>query len=159
MRSHRVPAAALPAAVPQRSAPVSGDVTGLLNFEPVPPASTFAEGQQALMVKLLAWAGIGATAIVLGLVGLFVWGGWSPANERLILYIMAGVVAAYALANLLVIVSFSIGGPVGRIDLEATRNGLKLGANKESDHGPTVETGGGGVGAPAERPGSQSPPH
>ena len=101
------------------------------DFEPRPPADTFAEGQQALMVKLLAWAGIGATAFVLGLVGLLTWGGWNPGNERLIIYILAGVVGLYALANLLVIISFSIGGPVGRIDLEATRQGLKVGATKE----------------------------
>lgn len=96
----------------------------------LPPAATFAEGQQALMVKLLARAGIAATAIVLALVALLIFLHWAPANERLILYIIAGVLAAYALANLVVIVSFSIGGPVGRIDLEATRQGLKVGASK-----------------------------
>lgn len=101
-----------------------------------PPADTFAEGQQALMVKLLARAGIAATAIVLLLVGLLIFLHWAPANERLILYTIGGVLAAYALANLLVIVSFSIGGPVGRIDLEATRQGLKVGASKDNDHEP-----------------------
>lgn len=97
-----------------------------------PPATNFAEGQQALMVKLLARCGIAATLIVLGLVGILIWGGFAPANERLVIWIMAGVIAVYALTNLAIVLSFAVGGPVGRIDLEATRNGIKAGASKES---------------------------
>jgi hypothetical protein len=96
-----------------------------------PEATTFAEGQQALMIKLLARAGIAATGIVLGLVGILIWGGFASAHERLIIYIMAGVIGLYALTNLAVVLSFAVGGPVGRIDLEATRQGIKLGANKD----------------------------
>lgn len=104
------------------------------NLEPRPPATTFAEGQQALMVKLLARSGMASTIIVLAVLAVLIWAVASPPQERLVIYIMAGVIAAYALANMVVIVSFSIGGPVGRIDLEATRNGLKMGAAKGEQH-------------------------
>ena len=96
-----------------------------------PEATTFAEGQQALMIKLLARCGIVATIIVLGLVAILIWGGFDPKNERLIIYVMAGVIALYGLTNLAIVLSFAVGGPVGRIDLEATRNGIKAGASKD----------------------------
>jgi hypothetical protein len=97
-----------------------------------PEATTFAEGQQALMIKLLARCGIGATLIVMAGISVLVWGGFNTANERLIIYVMAGVIGLYGLTNLAIVLSFAVGGPVGRIDLEATRNGLKAGASKES---------------------------
>lgn len=96
-----------------------------------PPAETFAEGQQALMVKLLARCGIGATLIVLTGAAILIWGGWSDAHERLVIYVLAGVIGLYGLTNLLIVLSFAVGGPVGRIELEATRNGVKAGASKE----------------------------
>lgn len=109
-------------------------VAGWLAHDSHPPATTFAEGQQAIMVKRLALAGIGATAIVLGIVAVLVLGVWADANERLILYIIAGVAGLYGLTNLAIVLSFAVGGPVGRIDLEATRNGIKAGvSDKESD--------------------------
>lgn len=98
-----------------------------------PAATTFAEGQQSLMVKLLARCGIVATAIVLIGSAILIWGGFSPANERLIIYVLAGVIGLYGLTNLAIVLSFAVGGPVGRIDLEATRNGFKAGASKESN--------------------------
>lgn len=95
-----------------------------------PAATTFAQGQQALMVKLLARCGIVATALVIALVGILIWGGWEARHQRLVIYIMAGVVGLYGLTNLAIVLSFAVGGPVGRIDLEATRNGFKAGASK-----------------------------
>jgi hypothetical protein len=97
-----------------------------------PPAETFAEGQQALMIKLLARCGIVATIIVIGLCALLIWGNWDKSNERLIIYILAGVVGLFGLTNLTIVFSFAVGGPVGRIDLEATRQGIKAGASKSS---------------------------
>lgn len=108
-------------------------VVSFLDHNSLPPAGTFAEGQQALMVKLLARAGIACTAIVLGLVAVLIWGDWAPANERLIIWIMAGVVALYGITNLAIVLSYAVGGPVGRIDLEATRNGLKAGISDKDD--------------------------
>lgn len=96
-----------------------------------PPATNFAEGQQALMVKLLARCGIGATALVVALCAWLIFWPHSSQQERLILYILAGVIAVYALTNLCIVLSFAVGGPVGRIDLEATRNGFKAGASKD----------------------------
>jgi hypothetical protein len=97
-----------------------------------PPATTFAEGQQSLMVKLLARCGIGATAITVGLTLWLIFGTHAPANQRLILWIIAGVIGLYGLTNLAIVLSFAVGGPVGRIDLEATRNGIKAGASKDA---------------------------
>jgi hypothetical protein len=59
-------------------------------------------------------------------------GDWPATEQHFILEILGGIVGLYGLTNLAVVVSFSIGGPVGRIDLEATRQGFKLGAAKES---------------------------
>lgn len=101
-----------------------------------PPASTFAEGQQSLMVKLLARCGIACTLTVWALAAVLIKGNWPPAEQHFILEILGGIVGIYGLTNLAVVVSFSIGGPVGRIDLEATRQGFKLGAAKEKDNGP-----------------------
>jgi hypothetical protein len=95
-----------------------------------PPASPFAEGQQGLMVKLLARCGIACTATVWTLAIVLIRGDWSATEQHFILEILGGIVGLYGLTNLAVVVSFSIGGPVGRIDLEATRQGFKLGAAK-----------------------------
>jgi hypothetical protein len=102
-----------------------------------PPATTFAEGQQALMVKLLARAGIACTLMVVALAIVLIRGHWPASEQHFILEILGGIVALYGLTNLAVVVSFSIGGPVGRLDLEATRQGFKLGAAKENDNGPS----------------------
>jgi hypothetical protein len=98
-----------------------------------PPAATFAEGQQALMVKLLARCGIACTLMVCALAAVVILGHWPAAEQHFILEILGGIVGLYGLTNLAVVVSFSIGGPVGRLDLEATRQGFKLGAAKESE--------------------------
>jgi hypothetical protein len=106
-----------------------------------PEATTFAEGQQALMLKLLARCGIVCTLLVVSLCAILIWGGWNATHQRLIIYVLAGVIAFYALTNLAIVLSFAVGGPVGRIDLEATRNGIKAGASKESSNAfvPTAD--------------------
>lgn len=88
------------------------------------------------MVKLLARCGIACTFTVWVLAAVLIRGDWPAEEQHFILEILAGVVGLYGLTNLAVVVSFSIGGPVGRIDLEATRQGFKLGAAK----GETNET-------------------
>jgi hypothetical protein len=100
-----------------------------------PPATTFAEGQQALMVKLLGRCGIVATFIVVLLAGFLVYLiGWDGPKElqRLALWGLLGVIALYGLTNLCIVLSFAVGGPVGRIDLEATRQGFKVGASQDN---------------------------
>lgn len=97
-----------------------------------PPATNFAEGQQALMLKLLARCGIVCTILVMILCSVLIWGKWSDSHQQIIIYILAGVIGLYGLTNLAIVLSFAVGGPVGRIDLEATRNGFKAGASKEN---------------------------
>lgn len=109
-------------------------LAGLFNPAILPPATTFAEGQQALMVKMLSRAGIAATVVVIALAGFLVFlivTGTAPELRELAAYGLLGVAALYGLINLIVALSFSVGGPVGRIDLEATRNGIKAGASKK----------------------------
>lgn len=112
-----------------------------LSSDSKPPATTFAEGQQALMIKLLVRGNVIGTLIVLGGCGLLIWGHWSAEQERLIIYILAGVIGIYALANLATTFGFLVGGPVGRIDLEASRAGFKAGvSDKEVRPAPVVTT-------------------
>lgn len=110
---------------------------GIFNPAILPPATTFAEGQQALMVKMLSRAGIGASAIVVGLsvfLGYLIIADTAPNLRELCVYGLLGVGVFYGLINIVVALSFSVGGPVGRLDLEATRNGLKAGVSKNEGH-------------------------
>lgn len=108
-----------------------------------PPAATFAEGQQALMVKLLARCGIVATILVIaiaGFLGFLIIGDAGPELQKLCVYGLLGVIVLYGLTNFAIVLSFAVGGPVGRIDLEATRNGIKAGASKAASPGQVTTT-------------------
>lgn len=61
------------------------------------------------------WIGsIIATIILIGLVGIIWQGGWSAKTETLRLNILAGMAFGVLAYQLVVVLSFSLGGPVGR---------------------------------------------
>lgn len=92
----------------------------------LPPPTTFAEGQRALMVWLMAGAGVFAGIMVCAMIALFIWGGWAPANERLILFILAGALAGFVTSMIAVIIAMAVGGPVGRFKTSVTKDGVSL---------------------------------
>lgn len=90
----------------------------------IPPPTSFAEGQRALALWLMSAAGVFAGVMVCAIIALLVWGGWSPSNERLILYIIAGAMAGFVVSMIAVIVALAVGGPVGRFKIDASRQGV-----------------------------------
>lgn len=108
-------------------------------MKPLPPPTSFAEGQRALALWLMAAAGVFAGVMVCAIIALLVWGGWSPTNERLILYIIAGAMAGFVVSMIAVILALAVGGPVGRFKLEASKSGASFDLT-DRDQPPTVTT-------------------
>ncbi len=77
-------------------------------------ARTPAEAKRHWMIDRLWIGSIMATAILVALVGIIWQGGWSPRTETLRLNILAGIAFAVLGYQLIVALSFSLGGPVGR---------------------------------------------
>lgn len=75
---------------------------------------TPAEAKRHWMIERLWVGSIFATAILIGLVGIVWRGGWSAGTETLRLQILAGIAGGVLLYQLVVVLSFSLGGPVGR---------------------------------------------
>lgn len=90
----------------------------------LPPPTDFAQGQRALALWLMSAAGMFAGVMICAIIALLVWGGWSPANERLILYIVAGALAGFVVSMIAVILALAVGGPVGRFKMDASRSGV-----------------------------------
>ena len=99
---------------------------------PLPPPGTFAEGQRYIYGLLAAAAGMFCGLAAVAMVALMMWGGWSPAHERLILIIFGWSLGGFIAAMVAVIVGLLAGGPVGRFKVAASRDGASI----EADHGP-----------------------
>lgn len=90
----------------------------------IPPPTSFAEGQRAVALWAMILAGMFAGIMICAILALLVWGGWSPQNERLILYIVAGALAGFVVSMIAVIAALAVGGPVGRFKMDANRSGV-----------------------------------
>lgn len=108
-------------------------------MRPLPAPESFAEGQRALALWLMSAAGMFAGVMVCAIIALLVWGGWAPANERLILYIIAGALAGFVISMIAVILALAVGGPVGRFRVDASRNGVGFDLSDDKSS-PTVTT-------------------
>lgn len=107
----------------------------------LPPPGTFAEGQRAVALWLMAAAGVFAGIMVCAIIALLVWGGWAPANERLILYIIAGALGGFVVSMIAVILALAVGGPVGRFKMDAGRQGVGFDlSGDQAGAAPTVTT-------------------
>lgn len=93
------------------------------------PPSTFAESERALYGRLVAGAGVFCGIISVAMVCLLVWGGWSKEHERLILIILGCSLGGFITLMGAVIIALSVGGPVGRFKVSATKDGASLEAD------------------------------
>jgi len=94
----------------------------------LPPSTTFAEGQRKLFGILAALAGVlyGLAALVAATI--VVWGDWPPELAKLRLIILWSALGGAIIGSIAVTLGLLVGGPVGRIDIEATKDGAKLSA-------------------------------
>lgn len=92
----------------------------------LPPPGTFAEGQRLVYGLLAAAAGIFCGVAAIAMIALFMWGGWSAAEEHSIVIIFGWSLGGFIAAMVAVIVGLLAGGPVGRFKLSAGREGASV---------------------------------
>lgn len=98
---------------------------------PLPPPTTFAEGQRLVYGYLVAAAGMFCGAMSIAMVCLLMWGDWSKAEEHSIIVIFGWTLAGFITAMCFVIVGLLVGGPVGRFKGSVSKDG----ATVEADSG------------------------
>ena len=77
-------------------------------------ARTPAEAKRHWMIDRLWIGSIFGAVILVALIGIFWLGNWSPRTETKRLNILAGIAFGVVGYQLIVVLSFSLGGPVGR---------------------------------------------
>ena len=100
-------------------------------MRPLPPPTTFAEGQRLVYGLLAGAAGMFCGACAVAMIALLMWGGWSKAAEHTIVTIFGWSLGGFIAAMLAVIVGLLAGGPVGRFKMTATKDGASLEADSE----------------------------
>ena len=105
-------------------------------MKPLPPPSTFAEGQRLVYGLLAAAAGMFCGACAVAMVALLMWGGWSAAEEHSIVVIFGWSLGGFIAAMVAVIAGLLAGGPVGRFKMSATRDGASLEADGPQEMQP-----------------------
>lgn len=104
----------------------------------LPPPTTFAEGQRALFGMMAAGAGIFCGAMAITMIGLLMWGGWSPEEEHTIVLIFGWTLGGFIFCMSIVMVGLLVGGPVGRFKAGASRQGLNFEASGDGEPPPQV---------------------
>lgn len=102
-----------------------------MNLHRVPPPQSFAEGQRLIYGWLAAAAGMFCGLMVIALIGLLMWGGWSSAEEHTIVVIFGFTLGGFVAAMAAVMVGLLVGGPVGRFKGAAGRDGISLEAEDD----------------------------
>ena len=105
-------------------------------MRPLPPPTTFAEGQRLVYGLLAAAAGMFCGACAVAMIALLMWGGWSRDEEHSIVTIFGWSLGGFIAAMVAVIVGLLAGGPVGRFRVAAGRDGAML----EADGSPPQAT-------------------
>ena len=95
-------------------------------MKPLPPPTTFAEGQRLVYGLLAAAAGMFCGACAAGMIALLMWGGWSAPEEHTIVVIFGWSLGGFIVAMVAVIIGLLAGGPVGRFKLSAGRDGASV---------------------------------
>lgn len=100
----------------------------------LPKPTTFEDGLRQLFSIGMVAAGVFAGLMSVGMVGLFYYVGTkNPPMMELCLKILAGGFAGFLASMIIVIVSMSIGGPVGRFKVHASKDGLDLEASGDGE--------------------------
>jgi len=105
-------------------------------MKPLPPPSTFAEGQRFVYGLLAAAAGMFSGASAIAMIALLMWGGWSPGEEHSIVVIFGWSLGGFIAAMVAVIVGLLAGGPVGRFKMTATKDGASFEADSDTEARP-----------------------
>lgn len=99
--------------------------------QPLPPPTSFAEGQRLIYGWLVAGAGMFCGAVALALIAILVWGRWPSTLYGQIVTILGCTLGGFIVAMCFVIVGLLVGGPVGRFRGSVSRDG----ASVEADNG------------------------
>ncbi|HEX6783547.1 MAG TPA: hypothetical protein VF098_02680 [Sphingomicrobium sp.] len=97
----------------------------------LPAPGTFAEGQRYIYGLLASAAGMFCGAASGFLVALLMWGGWSAAEEHVIVSIFGWALGGFIAAMVIVIVGLLTGGPVGRFKVSASSGGASVEADAQ----------------------------
>lgn len=85
-----------------------------------------ADKMRSFMALAMFGGGVVCTLLAVASV-LIVWlGGWAAEQQALQLQIIAAALVGFLLGMLLVLVSLAVGGPLGRLKLNASRDGIGL---------------------------------
>ena len=98
-------------------------------MRPLPPATSFAEGQRYIYGLLASAAGMFCGAAASVMVALLMWGGFSAREEHAIVTIFGWSLGGFIAAMMMVIVGLLAGGPVGRLKVSASRDGAAIEAD------------------------------
>ena len=100
-------------------------------MKPLPPPTSFAEGQRLIYGWLAAAAGMFCGAAAVALVAMLMWGGWSAGEEHSIVVILGGALGGFIACMAAVMIGLLVGGPVGRFKGSAGRDGVQLEADSD----------------------------
>jgi len=107
----------------------------------LPAPASFAEGQRAVALWLMAAAGIFYGVGTVGVILLLWLGGWSIRTEPERIMYVAVIGISYALGSIAVTLALAVGGPVGRFRLQAGKDGASAELEDRDDSSsPSVTT-------------------
>lgn len=103
----------------------------------LPSPTNFTEGQRALFGCLVALAGIAHFAFAAIIVAILVKGDWGSEHFQQIIEILGYGLFLLLAIDAVVVISLSLGGPVGRLKLKAGKDGFEGEASDHDDPLPT----------------------
>jgi hypothetical protein len=107
----------------------------------LPQPTTFEQGQRKMFGLLLVGSGMFAGISALGMVVFMATLAFKFTQERLVIvYILGGALFAYLVLQSIVMISMSIGGPVGRFKVSANKEGAAFEATGDDEPAQPVVT-------------------
>jgi hypothetical protein len=101
----------------------------MLDLDPLPPPTTFAEGRRLIFGWLAAGAGMFSGAMAIAMICLLMWGHWPAAEYHTIVVIFGWTLGGFIACMAFVIIGLLVGGPVGRFKGGVTKAGLDFEAS------------------------------
>lgn len=99
----------------------------------LPPPKSFEDGQRSFFGAAVAAAGIFCAFAATGAMLIFWKGGWTVATEPQRLTAILLIAMGFVISNLIVIVSLSLGGPVGRMKVTASKDSVSIDADGKGE--------------------------